>query len=109
LKNKVKSLEIIEFGGKKTVKSLVFYKATGLRRENYTRWLTETVLLIGRPGVDYFAAPENVAGRTIRFRLRYYFELEFAIGICLVVKRKEALAMREFLIDCRDNQNTKQA
>jgi hypothetical protein len=94
-----KAIRIYTLGDKKMVHSFEFYKATCLKRQNYTRWLMETVFEIGKLEKDIFPASENVAGRTIRFRLRYYFDLEFAIGLCLVAKRKEALQLREFLIN----------
>jgi phage anti-repressor protein len=94
----IKALETYQIGDKKMVHSFAFYRAVGLKRCNYTRWLNRTVFEIGVPGEDYVPAKENVAGRTVRFRLRYYFTIDFAIALCLVVKRKEALALRQLLI-----------
>jgi hypothetical protein len=94
-----KAIRIYTLGEKKMVHSFEFYRATCLKRQNYTRWLVETVFEIGKMDEDIFPASENVAGRTIRYRLRYYFDIEFAIGLCLVAKRKEALLLRQFLID----------
>jgi len=96
-----KAISIYTLEGKKMVHSFEFYKALCLRSNNYTRWIRETVFEIGKENVEFFPASENVAGRTIRFRLRYYFDLEFAIGLCLVAKRKEALQLRQFLIDSK--------
>lgn len=59
--------------------------------------MMETVLLIGEPGKDFFPCPENVEGRTIRFRLRYYFDLDFAISLCVNVKGARARDLRQFL------------
>jgi phage anti-repressor protein len=95
-----KAIKIYTVKNKRVVRSFDFYRATGLKMTNYTRWLTQTVMDIGVIDEDYFPSDENVAGRTIRFRLRYYFEIEFAIALCLVVKRKEAaIQLRKFLIE----------
>jgi hypothetical protein len=95
---------IYSLQGKRLVYSFEFYNAIALRRCNYTRWMMNTVFDVGRVGVDFFPAPENVAGRTIRFRLRYYFDLDFAISLCLVAKRKEAQGLRKYLMGVKNNE-----
>lgn len=67
----------------------------------YTNWVIG-VLQLGNAGVDYFPAPENIQGRTLRYRLRFYFGIDFAIGLCLMAKRREALLVREGLTQKRD-------
>jgi phage anti-repressor protein len=96
-------IEILSINNRKVVRSFQFYKVTGLKARNYTRWLTSTALELGQPDKDYFPAPGNIADRLLRRRdkygkMRYYFDIEFAIALCLVAKRKEALALRDFLI-----------
>lgn len=95
-KFKIHSIE-----GAKMVHSFEFYKATGLKRCNYTRWTMECVLNCGVPGRDYIPAPENVTGRTVRFRLRYYLEIDFAIALSIFIKRKEALQVRDHLLEAK--------
>ena len=90
---------ILMVNGRQMVHSFEFYKATGLKMTNYTRWLRETALDIGEFRKDYIPAPENVAGRTLRFRLRYYFDIEFAIALCLVVRRRESLELKDYLFE----------
>jgi phage anti-repressor protein len=95
------SLKILEFEGKRVVLSFDYYKSTGLKLKNYTRWMMENVLNNGTQGVDYFPAPGNTAGRTIRFRLRYYFDIDFAIAICLLIKRRESAEIRSYLLEVK--------
>jgi phage anti-repressor protein len=94
-----KQVRIYTIDGRKMVYSFEFYLASGLVPRNYTRWMMDIVLPLGVPSKDYVPAPENVSGRTLRFRLRYYFDIEFAKGLCLVMKRKEAQKIRDFLIE----------
>lgn len=102
-----KEIEICTVNNRKVVRSFDFYRVTGLRNMNYTRWITCTVLEIGEPEKDYFPAPGNIADRILgrkrdRYgKLRYYFDIDFAIALCLVVKRKEALSLRKFLTENR--------
>lgn len=104
-----KTIQILSVEGKKVVKSFDLYRVAGLRRCNYTRWITDTVLTIGEPNKDYFPTPDNIADKYFknlrrdrkRDRIRFYFDIEFAISLCLVAKRKEALILRQFLIENR--------
>jgi hypothetical protein len=96
-----KAIRIYTLGEKKMVHSFEFYKAMELRRCNYTRWMVENVLNIGEPGNDYSPIPDNTVGRTIRFRLRYFLDVDFAIGLCLGVKRREASLVRRFLMESK--------
>ncbi len=88
--------------GKKYVRSYEFYRATGLHKNEYTRWILG-VFRLGVPGTDYFPAPENVQGRTLVYRLRFYFGIDFSIGLCLMIKRREALALRQALTEKKEN------
>jgi hypothetical protein len=91
--------------GRKMVHSFEFYKATGLLRNNYRRWIKETALCIGKPTKDYLPAPGNIekvkAFLPGKNRIRYFFDLEFAISLCLVVRTREALLLRDYLIEQR--------
>ncbi len=98
----IATIKIYSLEGKKYVKSLEFYTTTGLARTNYTTWLI-SVFKLGKAGIDYFPAPENVQGKTLRYRLRFYLGIDFSIGLCLMIKRREALALRQTLTDKKDN------
>jgi phage anti-repressor protein len=98
------TIDIYIVNNKKVVNSFDFYKATGLKRCNYTRWIANIVLEIGTPDKDFSPMPDNIADRFFKRgkydKFRYYFDIDFAIGLCLVAKRKgEALRLRQFLID----------
>lgn len=99
----IESIKVFLIGTKKYIHSLDFYLTIGLANNNYTQWLIKLLHELGRPGIDYMPTSENQQGRTIRFRLRYYLEIDFAIGLCLVAKRKQALRLREHLIDKKES------
>jgi hypothetical protein len=103
LEHSKKLIQVID--SRKMVYSFEFYKSTGLKRCNYRRWIMDTALSIGKPNDDYLPAPGNIE-KVKEFlpgknRIRYFFDLEFAISLCLVVRTREALLLREFLIEQR--------
>lgn len=104
----IKPLKIYSLNDKKYILSIEFYRTVGLRMCNYTRWVI-SALEVGKPGIDYFPSPENVQGRTIRFRLRYFFEIDFSIGLCLTIKySKKASELRQFLVSKKSDCDTEQ-
>lgn len=94
----IRQIQLHRVGGKTVVNSFEFYKELGLRRQHYTRWIMENVYLIGVQPDDYFPTEDNMPGRTMRYRFRFYFTIDFAIGLCMMARRKEALELRRFLI-----------
>ena len=94
-----KQVKFHEFNGQRVVHSWELYHLTGLKRMNYSRWIQWNVLGLGKAGEDYFPTPGNVQGRTLRFRLRFYLTINFAIGLCFLAKRKEAQEVRRFLLE----------
>lgn len=100
-KLKTVKINIQTVDGKRVVKSFDFYKTTGLLRNNYTRWMTETALSIGEPGEDFFPCPGNIERKEIsvfiKYRIRYYFSVPFAIILCGVARRKEAMQLMAYL------------
>jgi hypothetical protein len=102
LKKIVNSKDLIcTVDNRKMVRSIEFYRATGLLRNNYTRWMNETALTIGEAGTDYIPCPGNIErkeiSRFINYRIRYYFSIDFAIILCGVARRKEAILLMHFL------------
>lgn len=96
IKVKIQTVE-----GVKVVNSIDLYKASGLKKQNYTRWMMYTVFPLGNLGTDYFPAPDNIERKAIsvfiKHKLRYYLEIEFAMILCAVIRRKEAIQLKEFL------------
>jgi hypothetical protein len=92
--------------GRKMIHSHEFYKSIGLVPKNYCRWIMETALSIGKPNQDYIPAPGNIE-KSLKFlpgknRVRYFFELDFAISLCLVARTKEAILLAEYLKEQRN-------
>lgn len=87
---------------KKVVRSHDFYKYVNLYRYNYPRWMNDTVFPLGERGRDYFPAPDNIERKgafgRIKNRVRYYFSIDFAISLCHVVRTKESMQLKEFLL-----------
>lgn len=96
LKVKIQTIE-----GVKVVNSFELYKASGLVPQNYTRWMLYTVFPLGSMGIDYFPATDNIERKSIsqfiKHKLRYHLEIEFAMILCAVIRRKEAIQIKEFL------------
>jgi phage anti-repressor protein len=97
-KQHIKNNLFISIDGRMMVKSFEFYQLSGLHRPNYTRWVTETVLGVGAINQDYIPAPVVQTKDKKRIRVRYYFDIDFAIGLCLLVRRDLSLDLRNFLI-----------
>jgi phage anti-repressor protein len=81
------------------INSFELYHTAGMRRSNYTRWMSETILPLGCDKKDYEPAPNNK--RYNRKKLRYYLKIDFAISICLLMRRKKSIEIRNFLIQVK--------
>lgn len=94
-----RKITILNVGGKQMIDSLELYKTSGLLKQNYTRWMKNTVLSLGCIHKDYVPAPNNVKKRiNTKNRLRYYLKIDFAISICLAIRRNKSIEIRNYLI-----------
>jgi phage anti-repressor protein len=98
-KCKKRGITIHRIGGKNMVNSFELYKTAGMRGNNYTRWMKKTVFALGCSKKDYLPAPNNK--RSGRKKLRYYFKINFAISLCLAMRRKKSIEIRNFLLQVR--------
>jgi phage anti-repressor protein len=95
-KCKMRSISLITVGRKKMIDSFELYGTSGMLRNNYTRWMLDTVLPLGCVHKDYTPAPGNRRKKVKK--IRYYFKIDFAIALCLVMRRKRSMEIRNFLM-----------
>jgi hypothetical protein len=99
LETKKKLLKVMTVNNTNVVLSLDYYKYVGLVPQNYTRWMKDTVFMVGEKGKDYWPTPYNIECKGYETRLRYFFTVDFAIKLCYVVRRNEAMQLKEFLME----------
>jgi phage anti-repressor protein len=99
-KCKERKIAVSKISGNKVIDSFELYHAAGMMRSNYTRWMTDTVLQLGCDKKDYIPATDNkmTNKKGSRKRIRYYLKLDFAISICLLMRRKKSMEIRNFLM-----------
>jgi phage anti-repressor protein len=99
-KCKVQEIPIVDISGINMIDSFELYHAVGLKRQNYTRWMTDTALPLGCDKKDYILAPHNkiITGKMLRQRIRYYLTIDFTISICFLMKKEKSIAIRNYLL-----------
>lgn len=98
-------MEILKSKGRLVVKSLEFYKRTGLRLDHYSRWMDHFVFPLGQVVDECWAADNNYipgyfpgettpTGKRLARHYRYYFSIPFAKTLCILANTKEAYKLR---------------
>lgn len=99
-KCKERKINVLKVDRKIMIDSFELYHTAGMGKTNYTRWMTDTVLPLGCAKKDYLPSLYNIRTKMKlkRSRLRYYLKIDFAISICLLMRRKKSIEIRNFLI-----------